>query len=294
MEKATKKLAPILSVAMPSTHALQADSPPGYVPVMNTLRRFDWVRRGSCAAWLAALLLAGSSIGCRPSAGASKQEDQNIRTGKNYLNARLYDEAEKALQRALQNNPNSAEAHWELGTLYFQEREDYISALYHISRFATLRPGENKDPVERITEVCRQEIAKQMPLGSVTRDLRPEISLLERSNATLRAELERLRRSPVAPGTAPSVPRGETQSVTPGRAAVAPDDVNRPSTPPSDAGPARQVPAPLARTHRIRAGETFHSVARDYHLDPQRVIAANPSIDPRTLQVGQVIRLPNP
>jgi hypothetical protein len=212
VKKATKKLASMSYVAMPSTHALQADSPPGYVPAMNTLRRFDWVRWRSCVAWLAALLLAGSWIGCRPSAGASKQEDQNIRTGKNYLNARLYDEAEKALQRALQNNPNSAEAHWELGTLYFQEREDYIGALYHISRFAALRPGENKDPVERITEVCRQEIAKQMPLGGVTRDLRSQIALLERTNASLRAELERLRRSPVAPGAVSSRPRGETRA----------------------------------------------------------------------------------
>jgi tetratricopeptide (TPR) repeat protein len=263
------------------------------VPAMNTLRRFNGVRWESCVAWLTALLLAGFWTGCRPRDGAGKQEDQNIRTGKTYLDAGLYDEAEKAFQRALQNNPNSAEAHWQLGVFYYQDRIDYVGALYHLSRYAKLPQAKNRDHVNRMLEICRQEIAKGMPMTSIDRDQRSKIEHLERTNASLRTEIERLRQAALATTASPTRPGGEG-STPPPRETVTPREASRP--PPSTPGQlvTRGTVGSPQRTHRIRAGETFHSVARDHQLDPQRVIAANPSIDPHNLQIGQVIRLPNP
>ena len=184
---------------------------------MNTLRRFNGLRWESCVAWLAALLLAGFWTGCRPGDGAGKQEDQNIRTGKTYLDAGLHQEAEKAFQRALQNNPNSAEAHWQLGVFYYQDQIDYVGALYHLSRYAKLPQAKNRDHVNRMMEICRQEIAKGMPLTSIDRDQRSKIEHLERTNASLRTEIERLRQAALATTAFPTRPGGEGSTPPPAR-----------------------------------------------------------------------------
>lgn len=255
---------------------------------MNALRRFHRVRGRSCATCLTVFLLALSWMGCRPGAGAGKQEDQNVQAGNRYLMIESYDQAEQAFQRALQNNPNSSDAHWGLGALYFQQRKDYTGALYHVSRYAQLRTNSNKDQVDRMIQISRQEIAKQIPLFSRGQDRRAEISQLQESNDVLRKQIERLQRNQpvVSPAPSPLI-TATPQPIN--RPSVAPATPGRPTT----AEPSREPANTALRTHRIRAGETFHSVARQYNLDPERVIAANPTADPHNLQIGQVIRLPN-
>lgn len=262
---------------------------------MNALRRFNRLRWRSCAAWLAALLLAGSWTGCRPGGGAAKQEDQNIRTGKIYVDAGLYDEAEKAFHRALQNNLNSAEAHWQLGVFYYQDRIDYVGALYHLRRYAKLPQAKNRDHVNRMMEICEQEIAKGVPLASIAQDQRSKIQFLQQTNAILLGELERLRKASAAATPPPTRPGGAgSTTITDRREPAPPREPSRPPATPITPVQTRAAAVSPPRTHRIRAGETIYSVAREHRLDPQRVIAANPSVDPHTLQIGQIIRLPSP
>ena len=47
-----------------------------------------------------------------------------------------------------------------------------------------------------------------------------------------------------------------------------------------------------AATHRVRAGDTFYSIARLYGIDIAALSAANDLIDPSRLRVGQVLTLP--
>ena len=59
--------------------------------------------------------------------------------------------------------------------------------------------------------------------------------------------------------------------------------------------PAAPKPAPTggtATTHVLRENETFSSVARDRGLKVADILKANPDLDPKRLQTGQVIRLP--
>lgn len=44
--------------------------------------------------------------------------------------------------------------------------------------------------------------------------------------------------------------------------------------------------------HRVRSGETFGSIANRYGVSVDAVIAANPGVNPRALQIGQTVRIP--
>jgi len=89
--------------------------------------------------------------------------------------------------------------------------------------------------------------------------------------------------APLPPGTKPTPPGGpETRPVT---------DV-KPITP--------APPAPLAPagggTYVIKKGDTFIKIAREVYGDAGRmkdIAAANPSLDPRKLRIGQTIILPD-
>lgn len=51
-------------------------------------------------------------------------------------------------------------------------------------------------------------------------------------------------------------------------------------------------PCPGGRYHRIASGETLWSLARRYRTSVERIVAANPGLDPNRLQIGQVICIP--
>lgn len=44
-------------------------------------------------------------------------------------------------------------------------------------------------------------------------------------------------------------------------------------------------------THKVKQGETFYSIAKKYGLSVDHLSAANPNVEPRTLRVGQELKL---
>ena len=50
-----------------------------------------------------------------------------------------YDGAIESFEKALQANPRNAAAHFELGVLYDQKKNDYGAAIYHYERHLQLR-----------------------------------------------------------------------------------------------------------------------------------------------------------
>ena len=55
-------------------------------------------------------------------------------------------------------------------------------------------------------------------------------------------------------------------------------------------------PATIPRTYKVQAGDTFASIAKEYYGEERAwfdIAQANPSVDPKRLQVGQEIVLPN-
>ena len=59
--------------------------------------------------------------------------------------------------------------------------------------------------------------------------------------------------------------------------------------------PATPPPEPVERVHTVRKGDTFWSLATRYYGTGRRwrdIAAANPSLDPRRLRIGQTVRIP--
>lgn len=58
------------------------------------------------------------------------------------------------------------------------------------------------------------------------------------------------------------------------------------------------IPMPRAKVksdeieYRVQSGDTFYGIARKHHLPMDRLIAANPKVQPSALRVGQIIRIP--
>ena len=58
---------------------------------------------------------------------------------------------------------------------------------------------------------------------------------------------------------------------------------------------AQAVPAASAnRTHTIRAGDSPYSIAKQYGVKLDALMAANPGINPQRLKVGQTLNIPAP
>ncbi|MBR9988693.1 MAG: LysM peptidoglycan-binding domain-containing protein, partial [Gemmatimonadetes bacterium] len=65
---------------------------------------------------------------------------------------------------------------------------------------------------------------------------------------------------------------------------------------PAPAPPAQPSPAPETatptQTHRIQSGETLSHLARRYGITVGDIERANPGLNARRIQVGQVVRIP--
>lgn len=64
------------------------------------------------------------------------------------------------------------------------------------------------------------------------------------------------------------------------------------TTPPPTTAPAPTAVPGGPRTHTVQQGEWIYQIARDYGVDPQAIINANPGIDPNNVQPGQVLIIP--
>jgi hypothetical protein len=56
--------------------------------------------------------------------------------------------------------------------------------------------------------------------------------------------------------------------------------------------PAGGEPGVCGETYTVVAGDTMLGIAEKCGVDPQDLIAANPDVDPASLSIGQVLRMP--
>src|SRR5436189_2881855 len=118
------------------------------------------------------LLIIGLLYGCESPRRADGDEQKNphFLEGKERAKARDYKGAIEAFQRALESNPNSALAHFELGMLYEKHDDQnewrYVLALYHYYCAYELRPNAYPADNARVRiQACRQELAKTESLA---------------------------------------------------------------------------------------------------------------------------------
>lgn len=260
---------------------------------------------------LAPVLALGVALsGCSPTAETRLDEQQNphFKAGKDKLSSLDYKGAIESFERAVEDNPRSVLAHFELGVLFEQHANDYAAALYHYNKALKLRPNEY--PAENIRQripACRQEMVKADSLAIVNPSALRETERLREENLALRKQIELLQAhlaarppagtsgrqvarareiSPSSPASStPSATnvtfRGDTGSPPPGAAAGASDRARSTAT---EAG--------RLRTHTVKAGETPFAISRQYRVKLDGLLSANPGLDPKRIRIGQVLNIP--
>ncbi|WCJ58569.1 LysM peptidoglycan-binding domain-containing protein [Fontisphaera persica] len=254
----------------------------------------SWFRR----AWPLFLLAVAGGWGCFPPTDSALDEAKEpyYVLGLRKLGSFDYKGAVEAFEKAVEANPRSASAHFQLGVLYEQkiaEENSYAIAIYHYNKFLQLRPrSAHAEIVKQRIIACKQELAKPIALAPGAQSVLRDIERLKVENAQLRSQLEAwvayatnraaLAPPPVAPSPMP--PGTSTPAAT-----NPPTTVSHPLAP----SPSVATNRPSAmRTHKVQANETPAAIARKYGISLRALMDANPGVDARRLKIGQVLNIP--
>ncbi len=257
----------------------------------------------------ATLLLAVAALalsGCVPYAPSQLDEEKepHFLAGKSKVSALDYQGAIDCFEKALQVNPQSASAHLELGCLFETKEPDPAAAIYHYEHYLKLQPNAgNAEVIRQRIMTCKQELARTVSLGPVTEKLQHEFERLTDENKALREETNRLHdelekwrayasrvliQTNLGTGGMPTA-RLATPPAQPRTAVAGYSNTIVSGTPPRAPSSAA---VPSARTHTVKAGETPIMIARRYGVRLEALLAANPKLDTRRMQVGQTVNIP--
>ncbi len=258
-------------------------------------------------------LLLLCAAGCIPTRDGTQDEQRepHFLRGQESVRQRDHKGAAEAFERALEANPRSASAHFELGLLFEQHLNDPATAIYHFERFLRLRPtSERAEIVRQRVNNCKMELAKLFLIApnapSVQKEmdkLKTEVERLGLENNQLRRHVEMLNAQAAAravASTSAPVNIVAAQAIPPARpAATAPNPVRPATTPvsfitPEAAPKTTKASAPATRTHTVKQGEIPTTIAKQYGVKLEALLAVNPGLDPKRMKVGQVVNVPAP
>jgi LysM repeat protein len=262
-----------------------------------------------CSALMLMLCLGFS--GCTPTVESQLDEQKNphYQAGKSRLSALDYKGAVESFERAIEDNPRSALAHYELGVLFDQHEADYAAALYHYNKALKLRPdGYPAENIKQRIPACKQELVKADSLSVMNPGALRETEDLRKQNDILRKQVEALQNyiatRPATPASPSGVPAAAARdypravpTLTNGAAVMTRVDSSGAArgTPALNTSQSRTLPvggSSRGRTHSIRAGDTPYSIARQYQIKVNSLLSANPGLDPKRMRVGQVLNIP--
>lgn len=234
------------------------------------------------------ILLCFGVSGCLPSGESQldEQKEPHFLTGRNLVSQMDFPGAIDSFERALEVNPQSASAHFELGWLYEEKVNDPAAAIYHYERFLKLRPNSSEAELARgRINTCKLELARTVSsLGPLPPSTQREMEKVLLENKDLKTQLARYEAAYASHTQSPT-----NQPVQ-----------NSPRTPPESiqVGTVRsntsQSKPVTNRTHIVRSGENPAAIGRKYGISASALMAANPQAKATHLQVGQVLSIPAP
>jgi len=243
------------------------------------------------------VLLAATLAGCLPTGSSQRDEEKeaHFQTGRARVNGMDYGGAIEAFQKALEVNPHSSAAHFELGWLLADKQPDPAAAIYHYEQYLALRPAaDNAETIRQHIFRLKQDLAKAVLPLPATPGVQRQMEQLMETNRRLQVALDELRdecarRGLIPPTNSPSgivgVPPLSGSAVGPGPQTNAKNSRPAPLTP-------GVTPPPPLRTHKIQAGETPSAIAKKYNVKLEALMAANPGLNAKRLQVGQTLNVP--
>ena len=228
---------------------------------------------------------AGSLIllsGCLPAndTHTDEQNDPHYLRGRALVSSQDFRGAVAEFEQALESNPHSASAHFQLGWLYEEKMKDPAAAIYHYQRQLSLQPASpNSEAAKGRIRACKRELADiEFPLP-ITQNLQRDVDRLTAENQLLKQQMETLKgQLAAAEAAAQARPAAPVYSGS-GLATAAPAQNS-------------SVTTARPRVHVVKSRETIASIAQQYSVKPNAILAANPKVDPRRLRVGQTINLP--
>jgi tetratricopeptide (TPR) repeat protein len=247
----------------------------------------------------APLLLVGLVLsGCLPSGPKDEEKEQFFLAGKSRVNSMDFRGAIESFEKAVEVNPKSAPAHFELGWLYDQKEADPAAAIYHYERYLKLAPNSGKEEMIKTRILaCKQQLAQTVSLGPVTEKQQRELEQLVEENRRLREDLEKWRAFATRLQNANNQARPASPPPPHGVQPSAPGELALGSASLSNSASSSRLPTAAAttlRTHIVKAGETPTIIARKYGVRVEALMTANPKLDARHLHVGQALAIPAP
>ena len=248
-----------------------------------------------------------------------EEKESHYVLGKSRVNAMDYEGALQAFDEALEANPHSAQAHYQMAMLY--ENQDSVAdpaaAIYHYEQYLKYDPkANNADLIAQRITGCKQKLAEnvlQLPSAPATQQ---QLEKLAEENHRLHDQLSQWQAyaAQLAARTNPPAPQinraAQPENTAPPRTtSPTPEDVTTPATTATsgastgaratttvatsqNGGPRSRVSPP--RTHLVVRGDTLASIARKQGISLIALEAANPSVNPKKLRAGQVLNLPAP
>jgi LysM repeat protein len=253
-----------------------------------------WLSGGALA-----VLICASLNGCVPSGQSQLEEEKepHFLDGKSCVNSMDYKGAIESFEKALEVNPHSASAHFELALLFNDKEQDPAAAIYHYEQFLKLRPNYvNGDAIQQRITRCKQDLAKTVLPLPVTPAMQREFEELAEQNKRLQDEVEKWRayyksqsqtNQPVAGPVATRTPQASPAAQPAQAGAVQ----QKPATAPENRQPVRPA---TERTHIVQSGESLYSIARKYGIRLDALEAANSGLEPKRLRAGQTLNIPAP
>jgi tetratricopeptide (TPR) repeat protein len=256
--------------------------------------------RYSASLLLIVILLLASFVltAYGPSASSLSDEERepHFLAGKSRVSALDYKGAIESFEKALEANPQSASAHFELACLFDQKEVDPAAAIYHYERYLRLRRNvENAEVVKQRILTCKQELARTVVLGPVTEKVQKELDQLTQENKRLSDENKRLhedldRAVAQAQKATNQISIATRSAPPPTSGAVTQVSFSTGNPPPL--GKAALTSSPASRSHTVKPGETPSAIAKRYGVRLEALLAANPKLDPHRLQIGQNLVIP--
>jgi LysM repeat protein len=256
---------------------------------------------------VAAVLVTTSGCSLSDSDSMDDEKEPHFVEGKSCVNSKNYSGAVEAFQEALDVNPRSAAAHYQLGILYDQQVPDPAAAIYHYQQYLKLDANaRNPEVIQQRIESCKQQLAGDV-LQPTTPAAQKQLDKIIEQNRQLQQQVDALKQwnayyvnQLAAQKTNPPPVQNNYVPPTPATSPT-PDDVTVPSPSPApaptivSASKPKPLPAkPIAkpRTHVVASGETLAAIARKLGISLTALEAANPDVNPKKLRAGQTLNLP--
>jgi tetratricopeptide (TPR) repeat protein len=221
------------------------------------------------------------------------ESNRHITIGQRRARNMEYDKAAEAFEKALEDDPRSPTAHFELGLVCYQNLNNYAAAVYHFEKYLALRPdAPQAETVRSFIIDCKQELARGVSLAAVSQKMQQELERTSRENERLREQVELLSRSLAIATNRPPLFRPTanlTSSEMPDILSSEPTGNARPGA--STAQPSSTTTVP-ARSHIVKRGETPYSISRRYGIKLNSLLGANPGLDPKRMRAGQTLKIP--